>query len=137
MKRIALLALLTACGEEIPHEIAPEAQGYYEEFLEHSRAFDRDVSQTNVVIRMSPTTPKVGPWEVKGFCQDGVVTLNSTYWQHMNDNQKRLLVYHELGHCLLGLDHSSDPRSIMSNSTDLAYPTFVRDPEAAIADLFR
>jgi hypothetical protein len=137
VKRIALLALLTACGGENPTDIAPEAQGYYEEFLEHSRAFGRDVSQPPVAIRMSPTTTKVGPWEVKGSCQDGVVTLNSTYWQYMNDNQKRLLVYHELGHCLLGLDHSSDPQSIMVNSTDLAYPTFVRDPETAIADLFR
>lgn len=137
MKRIALLALLTGCGSEISTQIAPEAEVYYQEFLEHSRAFGRDVSHETIVIQMAATTTKVGPWEVKGSCQDGVVTLNSKYWEHMNDDQKRLLVYHELGHCLLGLPHSSDPHSIMVNSTDLVYESFVKNKDELVKELFK
>ena len=33
------------------------------------------------------------------------VSINKARWDTMSDNYKKTLVYHELGHCLLGLEH--------------------------------
>lgn len=41
------------------------------------------------------------------------IVLSEKYWNKIDNNQRRELVYHELGHCQLGLDH---------NDTETTFP---------------
>jgi len=46
-----------------------------------------------------------------GVCipNDKTITLNSTWWKRETNNWRKLkVVFHELGHCELGLDHPSN-----------------------------
>lgn len=43
-----------------------------------------------------------------GYCDGINVSINSTYWATADDTEKMLLVYHELGHCVLGHGHDKD-----------------------------
>ena len=36
------------------------------------------------------------------------IVLNKRFWSKLNSTYKRQLIYHELGHCILQLDHSKD-----------------------------
>lgn len=41
-----------------------------------------------------------------GYCvKDFGILLNETMWMTMKEYQRRELVFHELGHCVLGYDH--------------------------------
>lgn len=48
------------------------------------------------------------------------IMIDSTYWQYCNDAQAEQLVYHELGHCALGLGH--DDRTIKFKDEDGDWP---------------
>lgn len=50
------------------------------------------------------------------------IYLNADHWKDLNFFQKRELLYHELGHCVLGLSHNPD-RSIMNPFTKNVYHT--------------
>lgn len=44
---------------------------------------------------------------VIGYCtSDGKIVLNENAWAYFSDVEKRALVFHELGHCILNLGHS-------------------------------
>ena len=45
------------------------------------------------------------PWLISYPLISKRVDLNSDHWETLNRWQQRELVYHELGHCLFGLDH--------------------------------
>lgn len=36
------------------------------------------------------------------------IQIDKTYWASANDNQKEQLMFHELGHCAMGLQHIPD-----------------------------
>jgi hypothetical protein len=54
-----------------------------------------------------------------GECRPGrvpVINLNETYWYihpYNRSQDRELLMFHELGHCILGRDHHPDTGSIM------------------------
>lgn len=41
------------------------------------------------------------------------IYINENYWRSASDKEKKLLIYHELGHDILNLKHSSDPCHFM------------------------
>ena len=50
------------------------------------------------------------------------VTINATRWSHLSELERKTLIYHELGHCLLGLGHGTgvmQPRVHEANSTEI------------------
>lgn len=59
-----------------------------------------------------------------GLCielEDGTkeILIDEPYWNSANDRQRAYIVYHELGHCVLGLAHSA--RGLMNPDTPPAY----------------
>jgi hypothetical protein len=63
------------------------------------------------------------------------VKFNPKYWRKYDDNTKKALVYHELSHCILGMDHTPDADGIMSPalSPNATNPMWLK---TAISDLF-
>lgn len=77
----------------------------------------------NLVITFGDTSPG-GPTAV-GFCRMGGytprVTIDKTFWDKSNEDMRYELIYHELGHCILGREHNNAvlvnhrPASIMNS----------------------
>lgn len=128
--RLILLTLLVSCGSDlgdfniVPHQeekdprtitsINPEFAPYYKEFQD--------------VCNIVPTTP-IDFKEIEspsvGLCRMWTgqkvytqIEIDPSYWEKASEPHRRWLVFHELGHCLLGLEHDETmedgvPASIM------------------------
>lgn len=42
-----------------------------------------------------------------GVCKDGKVYIDDAWWAQASNLERKWLVYHELGHCELGLSHDN------------------------------
>ena len=98
---IVLTLIVTGCGNSHTPFIDPDAQQYVDEFQ----------NQYGVSVNVPVTfTDKFdsGPMIV-GMCYtNGSVSLLRSYWDDADDTQRHLLVYHELGHCVLNRQHRED-----------------------------
>lgn len=114
MKYLILLILLSSCGTNNVFNINNEALSYVRKFERISK-----ISIKNLIVNVvALDNTKLGQ------CTPGsipLIELNELYWNNgpYNRSQDReLLMFHELGHCILGRSHSKDTSSIM-------YPTFI------------
>jgi hypothetical protein len=48
------------------------------------------------------------------------VVLNDAWWELASETERRVLVFHELGHCALGRDHLDTSKVV--NTNDPAFP---------------
>lgn len=136
---VVLIALsLTGCGKSIQAgHIAPEAQPYVDQFLAEAKA--RGVELTlNVEVVIDDVTLYGEEYNHRtlGFClSSGKVVLSKLYWDSWideNDLSKRLLVFHELGHCLLFRAHKDGEKQILNPDTK----TMVRAPLSIMNTVF-
>lgn len=52
---------------------------------------------------------------VIGYCQaPWTISFKKTYWDRASAADRMTLVYHELGHCALNLDHYDEGQDIMN-----------------------
>ena len=130
---IASFLFLSACGkfESTPSRIIginPEFVPYIGLYTYHKgRAPDYEIhmgfanlSGDNIGLCMRWTD---------GYRQ---ILIDKEYWDNSNESLRVSLVFHELGHCDLNREHSSDPNSIMYeynigsfNWYELFYPTTI------------
>jgi hypothetical protein len=58
------------------------------------------------------------PSGIIGLCTSSAVSatisIDPEYWEMANENFKKQLMYHELGHCFLDLDHVEDKNHYMN-----------------------
>ncbi len=99
-KLIALMLLLSACGTKEAGIVDPAFNEYVQDF-----EMKVGVQVNNVDITFEPTK-----YPVLGECWSGgsknKVKIDPTQWAKMNKYAREQLVYHELGHCVLGLKHN-------------------------------
>jgi hypothetical protein len=107
-----LLALLSACGSPKPQDPA---------FLPYLQAFHRqysaDILDTEIeFVSMFPTNNELAQCEM-GFDH---VEVRRDYWEMLSETSRKVLIFHELGHCIFNRIHRNDvyddncPKSIMS-----------------------
>jgi hypothetical protein len=51
-----------------------------------------------------------------------VIQIDPVYWSMASDDQKEILIMHELGHCVLGLGHNTG-KSMNGCPLSIMYPT--------------
>lgn len=107
--RYLLLLLLVSCAPHdqqviIDHTLRP----YLDRFIE-------DGARQNVQIKIQDLILQFGkiddPYTL-GTCytesnSTPLVTINPLFWDSFEDKMKELIVYHELGHCVLFLAHDT------------------------------
>ena len=104
MKYLSLFLLfLSACGEK-PY-IEPELVIYLDRFKQE---IAQPITADFVSISFGELT-----YPILGRCMRGIypysyVKIDKISWDKMNENGKEELVYHELGHCVLGLLHEDE-----------------------------
>jgi hypothetical protein len=68
------------------------------------------------------------PEGIIGLCTSSAISatisIDPEYWETANDEQRKQLMFHELGHCFLDLDHVEEKRHYMN-----AYVTDLTDLE--------
>jgi hypothetical protein len=149
---IALLSLASCGAKKVYHtkvNIHPDAQSFVSTFEQKSNIKIRDLEVT--------FSDKIADG-ILGYCQVGsrterkatlqgaedhiyatpTIVLNSNYWytgRLATDSDREQLVYHELGHCILGRPHVNSASSIMFpyHLTNTAY---LADYARYMAELF-
>lgn len=110
MKRLLLvLMILSACTTKRT-ELGTIVSEFYSDFPSASHDVSFKTGKANQMpIVHDPGTHKDRP--AHGYCDpvDHSITINITWW-HEEENlyHKRIVIYHELGHCVLGLMHPDD-----------------------------
>lgn len=90
---------------------------YLNRFSKDAKRFDvgcyRTASMYFDIIRVESEEPDA---KVVGLCSPGIyIIIDTPSWANMGYTDRRTLIYHELGHCALGLGHTKkDELDIMS-----------------------
>lgn len=127
---VALL-FLSACGPGEPKYIDPAFLPILNTFKQYAnnygKIYDYDISITFVDKFDSPN--------VVGTCTgNDEIRIRRSFWENVNYYQQEDVLYHELGHCVMNLDHVTTP-SIM-NAKTLQYWYYVTYREELIKELF-
>lgn len=113
---IPLSLLLMACGHGPLRPVNGIAQPYVDEFVQDAKDhntvvnfdsfqgfyFDSDLQDNVMAVCHVSITNRT--W----------ISISPFWWNAIDDGAKRALIYHELGHCILGRDHEEEPGHIMS-----------------------
>lgn len=114
IKVVCLALMLSACGKK-EAVVDPELS-------EYAMRFEREMGVTTEGINMgfgSLKSPSVGLCSIKNG--EVRITIDRAFWDTIGEEQREHLMYHELGHCAMGLDHDN---SIMGNNCpkSMMYP---------------
>jgi hypothetical protein len=107
---IILLALAVGCAKK-HSTIAGNVQPFVNEFHVDATAYGLGtIDENGLIVQFGTLWTDTST--VIGLCQtsDGspLVTLDQRWFDNADDESRRILVYHELGHCLLGQVHRPD-----------------------------
>lgn len=126
----ASLFTISSCEFEIEPQIEyvvdTPVQEYYERFIYEASVRGLDLEYATYQVEASISD--IPEHNVIGQCSwdqthKHAITLDKAYWNSANDLQREFVVFHELGHCVLGRDHvdNSDVNghcaSIMTSGT--------------------
>jgi hypothetical protein len=113
---IILSLFLCSCNRRLEHkpvvDINPAFQGLVDEFVAESQHQSRPISITDLVIRF--TNELTG--ETLGECfnyhgqQTNMILIDVQDWPNESDEYRRIVLFHELGHCILNLEHDQTGR---------------------------
>ncbi|UBM60859.1 hypothetical protein LAG90_09455 [Marinilongibacter aquaticus] len=127
-----LLGLLACTGEEVKKvfQIASEAQSYVDRFFEEAENQGVILLKENLIVEFDENL-------IEGRCGECqkdaagsrkvLIKPNSACWKLEPEQNKEALVFHELGHCLLGRKHKDElfpsgaPVSLMISALDGPY----------------
>lgn len=98
-----LFIILSSCTYDHYHVIPEEVEPYVNEFFQDARknGLEINLEDFNIDISFSQLV------NASGECNfnDGIILIDSSAWSSFHPLQKRLIIYHELGHCILNRDH--------------------------------
>lgn len=112
-----VLLLLVGCGRPPTPEEVAEFDPYFQRFEAYSVQFGRATGgDTDVRIVFGELAPGVA-----GLCQQTTfqspkVVVNRAVWNARSVASREALIFHELGHCLLGRDHRDEMKTEVRTS---------------------
>ena len=65
----------------------------------------------------------------------GMISVDPTRWERLCDDQRRAIIFHELGHCVWNRGHLDDPPSYMSTNLR-SCEFYVENREQLDAEMF-
>ena len=111
--------------------VDPALYVYVVDFIAESRIAGRPVQIDNLSVRFTNALPD----NILGNCTpynrgvDGrpAVLINTAYWEYESDTFKKVVVFHELGHCVLWRPHVLTYLGPNNNITSIMYPSINTD----------
>ena len=129
------LVLFLSCSakeEFMPvYDVPSEFQFIVKTFIQEAANRGLVINIDNLIIKYDPTLAV----DICGRCNSNaldaktqkIITINPTFICWSNDVEKETLIFHELGHCILGRLHKNDelpngdPKSLMTQSNVSVY----------------
>ena len=105
----ALFCLLAnACHREKTQQVPAEFEPYVSRFFEEARARGRQLYLSDVDLVIEKTD--LADPGINGTCftRSHRVAIDGQYWDQAEEEEKEWLMFHELGHCVLGREHRND-----------------------------
>lgn len=137
---ISLNILLTGCGDGTKGTIDPAFQSYLDQFIRDAALYEREIETYNLTIQFIDKFDDAFLW---ANCTDGTITIRRDYWYKTKEDTRESLIYHELGHCVLGRDHTQAwntdlniPLSLMVQGTHSRSDYWAANKAYYIAELF-
>lgn len=137
---------ITSCGDERPDGVIGEP------FVATANEFQRDAENHHHAVDLSSLTIQfMGDEESQGASESGLLArctgneihVSQDFWDRSTDLSRKLILYHEMGHCILGRDHKDgfDPDkrialSIMNSHAGAVIPNFLDNEEYYLNELF-
>lgn len=106
---LGLIPLIFGCGQA-PHDPGIFSP-YVQEFEDTARSQGVSVSAAGMSIEFG--TPAISD-ELANCDWSGHIVVKQDVWDGLNEYDRKMLMFHEMGHCVLGRQHSDQPGSIMS-----------------------
>jgi len=116
-----LLSVVLSCTTGIPdNEISSVSKSYNEvdrALWPYFEAFEEAAERYNLNIDLEQlditgVIEEIPEEGVAGTCQHGLhihhVTIDINFWNQFSSNRKEMVVFHELGHCVLGRGHTEE-----------------------------
>jgi hypothetical protein len=148
MKLIIILIIIMAAGcgrsPERVYSVQPEFESYVKDFQADAVTYGKkEISlDAGLIVEMKEIS-------YAGLChltphKPPHVEIDTLTWAHATSIERKMLMYHELGHCLLGRGHNEVQRleggehiqiSIMFHS-HVAEARFLKYKEALLTELF-
>lgn len=121
MKYICLVFLLglIGCGKEPgnPGEvnIDPTFSAYVQKFKDEGESYGLTITIANIFIHFGDASqPPNQPGRCDKKDEFKEVIINKEHWKFYDEFDKQIVIYHELGHCILNRRHRDDIISIMN-----------------------
>lgn len=130
---LLILVLSTSCGvknDKPQGSVSSELKPYLDKFESYARANGIDVDSYSLSMSFSESMPKSDNGGfVIGYCQRSIegqnVVIQGSYWNSASVSDREQLIFHELGHCLLGLSHNDTIENAPIYNWPNAYATNV------------
>ncbi len=102
---LAGMFALTGCRTSVPAEV----EGYINSFIREAelRGHDMSAVRRGLTIEFGELPDNKAGSSKKSFFSN-TITLAPLIWKQMNERQREMLVFHELGHSVLGRLHKDD-----------------------------
>lgn len=144
---LGVIVLISLYFYNEPIFIEDELKPYYNDFKAQAKQFNVKITPRVAVIFFFPLEDGIA-----GDCSFNQVTttirVNSNYWRHHSEEEKAMILYHEMGHCYLKRDHIAEvkrfnlilskqcPTSIMYPSVEIINNCLVDNWEYYMVELF-
>lgn len=143
-KIVAITLLLTACGPEFRRQpsghsgVDAELQPLLDEWVAKMHDAQVDISRLSVTHKIEYVDSVAGEFNIENV-RIGLCVQDWEHWhvyikKTKQDNVRRAVLWHELGHCVLDMDHAELPGEIMfayipdsSNYWDRVWPEAVEN----------
>lgn len=135
----AMLLNLSGCGRET--QIAG-FESYVADFEAAALDHGRRVEHGGLVIVFGQPRDAARAVCDHGPLQNPTITVRNSNWSMLNEVAREELIFHELGHCLLGRGHESEmgadgaPKSLMFPGTP-EWAAYANNRAAYLAELFK
>lgn len=120
-----LCVMLSSCAQEIPRrfQVPASVMPYIIEFELQATLHGKNIKIDDLIVKIKP---EIASNSAVGLCYYSAngstpeIHLLEWYWNLASDIHRENLVFHELGHCILGRKHDNDiglsgvPESIMN-----------------------
>jgi len=132
MKKLAYIAVLlislSACTKEqqaYPVSIVADLQPYIDRFVAEGE--QRGITVDFSIEGLSAQLVSIATQGVPGQCQqyseqENELLIDRSFWDFYTEEQREVLIFHELGHCYLNRDHK-DSSDVNGNCLSLMRST--------------
>lgn len=115
MKTFMLLSfiLLTACNQSLHYDkavsITADFKPYVDDFVSEGKIVGKTIVIDNLSIHFIPTLEGsvIGECWGRNYGTAGTpsILISKEYWDYANEVERHVLLFHEMGHCVLGRNH--------------------------------